>query len=272
MRFRARFLPRYLAEAPLALALERATECEILSGVPFRRPVLDIGCGDGLFAAVLFSEPIDVGIDIDLQELAEAGRRGAYRELIHCSAESVPKPTESFNTVIANSTLEHILPIERILAEAHRLLTPGGRLYLTVPSKDFERYTVLNSLLTALRFDGLASSYRRLYNSFWKHYHCYSLEGWVEMGRAQGFQVVEAYTYATPQMCRLNDFLVPFALPSFLVKKLFRRWVLSPRLRRFLWQRMATRLDPFVKRSRRCERGGLVFLDLQKPGPIEESD
>ena len=80
--FRSDFLANYTACAPLALAFERTLECRILSQQRFERPILDLGCGDGLFARVLFAEPIDTGVDPSEQELRKADRTGLYQELI----------------------------------------------------------------------------------------------------------------------------------------------------------------------------------------------
>ena len=65
IRFKGNYLESYLRVAPAALAIERCFECEILSRQVFEPPVLDIGCGDGVFASVLFDEQVDLGIDPD---------------------------------------------------------------------------------------------------------------------------------------------------------------------------------------------------------------
>ena len=63
MKFKNNFLYNYLKEAPVALSVERSLECEILSNQEFKYPILDLGCGEGVFANMLFDEKIDVGID-----------------------------------------------------------------------------------------------------------------------------------------------------------------------------------------------------------------
>ena len=57
------FVSKYISKAPLALALERSFECHILSQNTYEHPILDLGCGDGIFASILFKDKIDVGID-----------------------------------------------------------------------------------------------------------------------------------------------------------------------------------------------------------------
>src|ERR1035437_2226804 len=125
-RFRSAFLANYNACAPLALALERVLECRILSQQSFGQPILDLGCGDGLFASILFADSIDTGIDPDERELQKAGKTGAYKELIHCPGSEIPKPNASYQTVFSNSVLEHIPDLLPVLAEVHRILVPGG--------------------------------------------------------------------------------------------------------------------------------------------------
>ena len=51
-----RLLKPYLMNAPMSLALYRALECEVLANRDFIPPLLDVGCGDGIFASVLFAE------------------------------------------------------------------------------------------------------------------------------------------------------------------------------------------------------------------------
>ncbi|MGB9594521.1 MAG: hypothetical protein ACPL7R_10345, partial [Anaerolineae bacterium] len=43
----------HLPEVPAFRALIRAVECRLLAEVEMPEPVLDIGCGDGIFAQIL---------------------------------------------------------------------------------------------------------------------------------------------------------------------------------------------------------------------------
>src|SRR5687768_14968956 len=122
MRFKTDFAQAYSTAAPLALAFERIVECGIMRGQAFERPILDIGCGEGLFATMLFAEKIDTGIDPDGRELDRARALGAYRELIQCRGHAIPKPDGTYRTILSNSVLEHIPDLDSVLMEAHRLL------------------------------------------------------------------------------------------------------------------------------------------------------
>jgi len=234
LSFRASFLEEYTARAPLALAIERTLECVILAEHEFRSPVLDLGCGDGLFASVLFGDRLDTGIDPDPHELREAARTGAYRELIRCYGERIPKPDGSFQTVLSNSVLEHIPDLRPVLNEVFRILSPGGVFYFTVPTNDFETWTVINQLLIRAGLRGISDRYRRFFNRFWRHYHAYDAGTWREGRLGSGFRVVEVARYGAPRVALVDDALAPLALPSMLLKRLARRWVLSPSLRRVL--------------------------------------
>jgi SAM-dependent methyltransferase len=265
MRLKPFDLSRYLSLAPIPLATERSLECRILAEQTYEHPVLDVGCGDGLFAFALFDEPLDLGIDLDPRELERARQYGIYKELIPCRAETIPKPNGSFRTVLSNSVLEHIPDLEPVLREVNRLLAPGGRFYMTVPSDCFDRYSVGNRVLSALRLKGLAGAYRRWYDSFWKHYHFHSLEVWREVVRGHGFEIVDSFTYAPAGVCTFHDAMVPFSLPGFILKKLINRWTLWPGLRKVLLRPFVPLLDAISRKGGRCENGGLVFMALRKP-------
>ena len=256
----------YIAMAPLALAFERVMECRILAHQTFERPILDIGCGEGLFAKILFSERLDTGIDPNPRELERACELGAYEELIECSGDAIPKADGSYRTVLSNSVIEHIPDIQPVLLEAYRLLAPGGRMYLTVPSNRFDEYTWISEFLKALGLNNLRKRFGVFFNRFWVHYHYHTLEHWREIAITAGFEVVEAHTYGPRRACLLNDFLVPFSVPEYLTKKFLNRWTLFPRLRRVILAPFALLGSLILRGAEKCEAGGLVFLSLRKAG------
>ena len=256
----------YIAMAPLALAFERVMECRILAGQSFERPVLDIGCGEGLFAKILFAEPIDTGIDPNSRELSRARELGAYIELIECRGDAIPKPNGHYQTILSNSVIEHIPDMQPVLNEAFRLLAPGGRLYLTVPSPRFDEYTWISQILLVLGLKGLRQRFGAFFNRFWAHYHFYTPERWCDIAVAAGFEVVEVRGYGTRRACLMNDFLVPFSVPEYFTKKFLNRWTLFPRVRRVLLAPFAFLGNWILRAAESSEAGGLVFLSLRKAG------
>lgn len=264
MKFKKNYLSNYLNNAPVALAIERALECQILSSRRFARPILDAGCGDGLFASILFDEPVDTGIDRQPQELKIAQYRAMYRELICCSADQVPRQSGFYKTILANSTLEHIKESDRTLREWYRLLDDEGRLYVTVPTEKFQQYTWIAQLLAWSGLQGFSAKYQRCFNRFWKHYHCYSIEEWRQRFKSSGFDIVQTHTYASKRICLLNDFMLIFAVPSKWIKCVWGRWVLSPRLRRILLVPLYGMIKTMIDGSEKEESGAIVFFALKK--------
>lgn len=263
MKFKSNFLQNYLKNVPIPLALERTLECEILSKQQFAKPILDIGCGEGLFASVLFDEKIDVGIDPDSKELNRANHYNMYNELICCSGNKIPKENNAFNTIFSNSVLEHIKDIEPVLREAHRLLSDNGNFYLTLPTNMFDQYSMINQLLLKLGFKKNAAAFRKFYNGFWKHFHYYDEKGWTELFERNGFSVTLSFRYGTKSACLLNDFFVPFTLPAFIIKKLFNRWTLFPGIRTVLMKPLVSIISD-SRKNMNVKNGGLVFFHLKK--------
>lgn len=264
MKFNENILEHYLSLAPIPLAFERLLEARIYQRHSFQRPILDIGCGEGLFAKVVFGEKIDTGIDPNPHEIERAREFGAYEELIECKGDAIDKPDGYYNTALSNSVLEHIPDVEPVLREVHRLLARGGKFYVTVPSHHFDEYSVVNQALCAVGMHGLASKYRSFFNGFWRHYHFYTPDRWSEIAQRAGFTVTEVHTYGTKKICLLNDFLAPFSLVSFLLKKFTNRWVLLPGLRRLLMLPVAMAGYRVLEGGDNVQDGGLVFMELTK--------
>jgi arsenite methyltransferase len=99
--------------------------------------VIDLGCGAGvdtlLSAARTAPEGRAVGVDL-LPEMVERARSFAARAGVenvafhHAQMESLPLPDESVDVVISNGSINLSARKSRVLAEAHRVLRPGGRL------------------------------------------------------------------------------------------------------------------------------------------------
>lgn len=264
MTFNRSFLDEYLEIAPAALAIERSLECQILSSQEFVRPVLDIGCGDGVFAKILFADRIDTGIDFDPAEIERARQYDRYEELICCGGASIPKEAGSFETIFSNSVLEHIPDVLSVLKEQYRLLRPGGRFYITVPTDEWEKASIPARSLRAAGLSALADKYAISYNGFWRHYHAYPEDQWVSLCRSVGFEVVGRKRYAPPNVTTLLDALTFVAGPALVTKKVLGRWIALPVLRRVVVPGMRRAATTLLGAFEGTGKGNLLFLSLTK--------
>ncbi len=116
--------------------LQRGMEANIWELCAFKNPVLDIGIGNGELSTLLFKKhpQIAVGIDIEERGLEEARATNIYKKVLCANAEKMPFKDASFNTVISNSTFEHITNDLRAVAEVGRVLKKNGLFFITVPS------------------------------------------------------------------------------------------------------------------------------------------
>jgi len=97
------------------------------------KDVIELGCGTGYFGAWLAKRGARVvGIDITPAQLETARRlqeeTGLDLEFIEGSAEDVPLPDASFDLAISEYGASIWCDPELWIAEASRLLRPGGRL------------------------------------------------------------------------------------------------------------------------------------------------
>ncbi len=85
--------------------------------------VLDLGCGKGRFAAHLIALGAEVvGLDVSAGMLGEAS--GLDR--VRASASRLPFGPGVFDAVVAVEVIEHVGSVDATLAEARRVLKPGG--------------------------------------------------------------------------------------------------------------------------------------------------
>jgi ubiquinone/menaquinone biosynthesis C-methylase UbiE len=103
--------------------------------------LLDVGCGNGDLLRELegrFEGSLLAGVEISSGRLRLARERlGGRVSLLQTGGKgALPFEDGSFDFVFVTEVLEHLKQPEALLAEARRVLSPGGRLVLTTPNAD----------------------------------------------------------------------------------------------------------------------------------------
>ncbi len=93
--------------------------------VPYEGRGLEVGVGTGRFAGPL---GIGVGVDPSTAMLTRAAQRGV--EVVRGVAEALPFSDGSFDHVLIVTTICFATSPEQMLAEARRVLRPGGKLVM----------------------------------------------------------------------------------------------------------------------------------------------
>lgn len=114
--------------------------------------LLDLGSGGGRHAfEAMRRGAVVVAVDVsaaDLKDLAavagamlETGETtiASWAGVVNGDALDLPFPDDSFDRIITSEVLEHIWDDERAIDELVRVLRPGGRLAVTVPTRWPER-------------------------------------------------------------------------------------------------------------------------------------
>jgi SAM-dependent methyltransferase len=157
--------------------------------------VLDVGCGAGGMLGPLARYGHVTGVE-PAADLVEHCRQRGFSDVVEASAYDLPADSGSVDLLTLFDTLEHIEDDVRALRECHRVLAPGGLLFLSSPAYQF---LYANN-------DRVAAHVRR-----------YTARELRRKLRATGFEAVRV-TY-------FNTLLFPAILPAVLAKKLHERFV-----------------------------------------------
>lgn len=147
--------PRYAAVIAPALAPLTALLLESLSIHPTDR-VLDIGAGVGELARRVAPRARHVtALDFSAPMLAQARREAANIALTCADAHALPFPPAAFDVALAAFCLNETEPAAA-LAEARRVLRPGGRLALLEWGPADARTRLVDEVLAEHATDGAA--------------------------------------------------------------------------------------------------------------------
>jgi len=101
---------------------------------------LDCGCADGGYTVAMVDLGVEKAIGVDALEgrIVQARERvHPAVEFLHASAEALPFTEASFDGVLLNEVLEHVVDEVQVLREIHRVLRPRGHLVVLSPNRWF---------------------------------------------------------------------------------------------------------------------------------------
>jgi ubiquinone/menaquinone biosynthesis C-methylase UbiE len=131
----SRFQSAFCRSAPWRAFARRAVLPWALQGFRPQGDVLEIGAGSGAMAAELLAMYADVRLtvtDFDAEMVAAASARllpfGDRVTARQADATALPFSDNTFNVVLSWVMLHHTVEWEKALAEAIRVLRPGGQL------------------------------------------------------------------------------------------------------------------------------------------------
>ncbi len=252
----------HLRDLPYARALLRAVESGFYRDLELASPSLDLGCGDGHFAALTFDTVIDAGLDPLIVPHQTRAERDVYRLRVCADAGRIPFPDGFFASVVSNSVLEHIPHFQDALRETARVLRPGGLFICSMPNENFLSWLGPAQLFDKIGLKSVGRLYRAFFNRVSRHHHVYTASQWRELIETAGFRVEREWNYFSPEAFRVFELGHYLGVPCIPVRLLTGRWILA----RTRWNLALTHrvLLPVFRSQRPQEAGAYTFFVLRK--------
>jgi glycosyltransferase involved in cell wall biosynthesis len=148
--------PRWVRPPRFLLRLDLVRR--LLARLPRDLPVLEVGYGAGAMLEELAAQgfgPV-VGIDFSASAARLAHKRlarfpaASRPRLLRATLDALDPARARFGAILAFEVLEHVQDDRGLLAQAFRLLQPGGRMLISVPAHQ-RRFSVVDELVGHVR-------------------------------------------------------------------------------------------------------------------------
>lgn len=213
-----------IRDLPFFRGVLRAVEAKLMSEVPLEPLVLDLGCGDGHFAEVVYEQILDLGVDPSLPAVREAKSRKSYSLLVVADGARLPFPDDSIQTLLSNSVLEHIPPLAEVLQEVGRVVREGGVLAFTVPNPGYREDLSLPKWLNKIGLGHLAERYRDWFMRMSRTYNLFHEGEWKDLLQDAGFVIERSRRYFSSAALRVLEWGHYFSTPSLVPRWLTGEW------------------------------------------------
>ncbi|MCG8420825.1 MAG: class I SAM-dependent methyltransferase [Proteobacteria bacterium] len=221
----------YCRFSPVALAVREAVRLAAVRHLDLAEPILDVGCGDGLFAGLAYPHRQVWGIDINPVEIKRAQATASYSTLICGNVSHVALPRGFFGSAVANCSLEHVPDLPEALANIGRSLRPGAAFALIVPTPEWSRHLALAELLGRVGLHRAATAYGNALDRVFRHIHLQDDRWWSDRLREAGFDAINIRTIVSRATSWIFEMFLPPSAMGWAVKKLTGRWIVAPVLR-----------------------------------------
>lgn len=181
---REEFLLEHVARVGEAVAGVGERAAGVDKGVGRRLRVLDVGCGEGRFAAALAREGAEVvAIDVAEEPLRRARAHHPDLDVRLVDADApLPLADSSFDVVWGGEVIEHIADTSRWLSEVRRVLRSAGVLLISTPD---------HGLLSRLRLAISRNAFEAHFDPRADHLRFYTCRGLAVLLADFGFDEVE---------------------------------------------------------------------------------
>ena len=197
-------------------AVELTTTYLNFNKIVFKHPSVDLGCGDGAVANLVFDENFTYGVDNnEANDVKKSIMSGRYQKVLIESAENLSLKSHSVNFVYSNCVIEHIPNNDKVLSEVSRILRDDGLFLFTVPSHMFPEYLYLTNKFLSFGLSFFSKMYKYRRNKMLNHFHCYSIDDWNDRLSRYSLKIINSKYYMSKRGLMLWD---KMALKCFLFK------------------------------------------------------
>jgi len=262
---------QYFSMSPTALAIKECARLTALRRYDCPGPILDVGCGDGLFASMAFKDAEVWGIDIDAQEGRWASLSRAYTQVVLGDITSAHLPPGFFSTCVANCSLEHVPRLDLALKTIDNALKPGGKAYLFVPNRDWARQMLSARTLRAIGAEGLSEKLCDTIDRVFHHHHLYDEAGWRKVVEESGLEVLSVEpVLSSATTVAFEAFLLP-SVAGWANKQLTTRWTNFPRFRRALARPVFNLVDKVMAAADETPTAEFLVIAQSSKKPAEDA-
>ncbi len=170
--------------------------------------LLDIGSGAGV-GAELIARTAGIAhvtcIDLSFPALHEVRKRGFSPLVASAEGLKLPFPDHTFNIVVLDEVIEHLVDTDSIMAEIHRVLTPDGQLLISTPNLAawFNRLALLFGIQPAFSEVSFKKVYGRPGSGLVGHLRLFTRRALIQFVEDNGFNVCHAVGVPFPELPRL---------------------------------------------------------------------
>ncbi|ABQ27961.1 class I SAM-dependent methyltransferase [Geotalea uraniireducens] len=191
-----------------SMSIWRACEYAAYKRYSLPEPILDVGCGDGQYFRLVWPEINSVvGVDIDVSAIGAARDSGVYSAVYNTPALDMSFSPESFASVFANCSLEHMDNVDIVLNKIWDVLVPNGLFLLSVTTDKFLEWTTLPQLMKVVQDSDVAAHLLDSYKAYHHLVSAFPPNIWANILRKAGFEIVEHVPIVPELLGRSNLFL-----------------------------------------------------------------